>query len=68
MSDESRSSYEGHREGRAALEAWREAQPDNAYEADRHFQRLVDLYGDPDKHADLDETLRAFDADVAGPI
>ncbi|MFB6351366.1 MAG: acyl-CoA dehydrogenase family protein, partial [Bradymonadaceae bacterium] len=68
MSDEETISYEGHRAGRAALEAWDEAKPANAYEADTHLQRLIAIYADPDRHADLEETLRAFGDKVAGEI
>ena len=68
MSEETKISYEGHRNGRSALEAWDEAKPNNAYEADPHFQRLVDIYRDPDKHADLEDALRAFGEEVAGPV
>jgi len=60
--------YEGHLEGREALEAWDEAKPDNAFEADPHFRRLIELYGDRTKHADLPEALREFGAEVAGPV
>lgn len=60
--------YEGHRAGRAALEAWDEAKPANAYEADPHFQRLIELYRDADKHESLPEELREFGREVAGPV
>ena len=68
MSDDEKISYEGHRDGRGALQAWDEAKPDNAYEADAHFQHLMEVYADPDKHADLEEDLREFGAQVAGPV
>ena len=68
MTDERETTQQGHREGRAALEAWHEAKPDNAYTADAHFQRLVDLYRDDETHDDLEDALREFGADVAGPV
>jgi alkylation response protein AidB-like acyl-CoA dehydrogenase len=68
MSDRRRTSQEGHRAGREALEAWDEAKPSNAWEADAHFQRLVEVYRDDETHADLEGELRSFGADVAGPV
>jgi alkylation response protein AidB-like acyl-CoA dehydrogenase len=68
MSDDGQISYEGHREGRAALEAWDEAKPANAYEADPHLRRILEVYRDPEKHAELADELEAFGAQVAGPI
>lgn len=55
-------------ESRRALEAWREAQPDNAFLSDDHFRRTLEVYRDPQKHGDLDDDLEAFGAEVAGPI
>jgi alkylation response protein AidB-like acyl-CoA dehydrogenase len=67
MTDD-KTTRDGHHDGRDALEAWDEAKPTNAYESDLHFRRLVEVYRDPDKHANLEETLRAFGGKVAGEI
>jgi alkylation response protein AidB-like acyl-CoA dehydrogenase len=60
--------YEGHRVGREALEAWAEARPDNAYTTDSHFQRILPIYTWKKRHASLDDELTSFGAEVAGPI
>jgi len=60
--------FEGHRAGREALEAWAEARPDNAYEADSHFRRILPLYTWKSRHEELGDDLLDFGADVAGPI
>jgi acyl-CoA dehydrogenase len=58
----------GQEEGRQALQAWRESQPGNAFEADRHFQRLVPLYTTGEPVDGLTEELHRFGAQVAGPV
>jgi hypothetical protein len=57
--------YEGHREGRAALRAWRESQPTNFFEADPHFRRVLPLYAKADRLDDLVVELSRFGAEAA---
>ena len=65
---EMQTEYPAHRDSRASLTAWREAQPDNAFLDDAHFRRALEVYRDPQIHDDLDEDLEEFGAEVAGPI
>ena len=54
--------------GRAALEAFAEAQRENAFEADRHFQRLVAHYADSRRVDSLQKSLREFGAEIMGRL
>ncbi|MFW5966527.1 MAG: acyl-CoA dehydrogenase family protein, partial [Persicimonas sp.] len=66
--DEPDAVQEGQREGREHLQAWRETQPDNAYEADVHFRRLVPLYVTGESHDELEADLERFGEEVCGPV
>ncbi|MFP4600005.1 MAG: acyl-CoA dehydrogenase family protein [Persicimonas sp.] len=58
----------GQQQGRDDLQAWREAQPDNAFEADRHLRRVLPLYAKREPIEQLDAELQRFGAEVAGPV
>ena len=67
MSKDPQTQFQGNVEGRDALIAWEEAQPDNFYLADSHFRRILGLYVRGDV-ASLEEDLVPFGAACAGPV
>ena len=65
VQDDNETTYQGHREGRGALRAWRESQPRNFFEADAHFRHILPLYAQPERLDDLLEDLETFGAQAA---
>ena len=69
MNDEQGTVMEGHRAGRQALIDWVDAQPKDAYEADRHLRAILPLYVEQaDRLASLQEDLSRFGKLVATEI
>lgn len=58
----------GQAKGRSDLQAWEASQPENAYEADSHFKRVLPLYTNQEPFEALDAELTRFGAEVAGPV
>ena len=72
MSDGQKTGFEtppAAQRGREALEAFAESlREQNAYDADLHLRRLVDLYARPERRDELEKALRDFGDVVLGEL